>query len=198
MTAAESWRQQQAGGWRTAWSGWTSRPAGSAGRAGGRARGRLGPARPGPGHAAERRAPRSRPALLLSGGGQAGQTELLAGAIRRHLPGQAARHRARAYLRRRPRRLVPQQIGRARADLQYRLAEATRQLAAATAARYTDGTSRLERALGAATGSWGATAGEATRRDRELASGQQALDHVLTLLGNVAVTMEGSSEACRS
>jgi hypothetical protein len=129
---------------------------------------------------AERLAPD--PRFFYQVADQAGQTELLAGAIRRHLPGQAARHRARAYLRRTTAALVPQQIGRARADLQYRLAEATRQLAAATAARYTDGTSRLERALDAATGSWGATAADATQRDRELAGRQQALDHVLTLL----------------
>ena len=33
---------------------------------------------------------------------EAGQTELLAGAIRRHLPGEAGRRRAREYLRRSP------------------------------------------------------------------------------------------------
>ena len=77
----------------------------------------------------------------------AGQTELLAGAIRRHLPGEAGRRRARAYLRREVAELVPRLIGRARADLQYRLAEATRQLVRATAARYAEGTGRLENAL---------------------------------------------------
>jgi len=75
---------------------------------------------------------------------QAGQTELLAGAIRRWLPGEAGRRRARAYPRRETAGLVPQQIGRARADLQYRLAEATRRLVRAIGARYADSTGRLE------------------------------------------------------
>jgi hypothetical protein len=116
----------------------------------------------------------------------AGQTELLAGAIRRHLPGEAGRRRARAYLRRETAALVPQQIGRARADLQYRLAEATRQLVRATEARYTEGTSRLDRALRTATAMWEATADDAARQDRRLADRQQALDHVITLLDEVA------------
>lgn len=119
---------------------------------------------------------------------QAGQTELLAGAIRRHLPGQAGRNRARAYLRRETAALVPQQIGRARADLQYRLAEATRLLVRATAARYTEGTGRLERALHIATGIWAATAGEAAQHDRELAGRQQAIEHVVARMDRVAVT----------
>jgi len=119
---------------------------------------------------------------------QAGQTELLAGAIRRHLPGAAARNRARAYLRRETAAQVPRQIGRARADLQYRLAEATRRLVAATAARYTEGTGRLERALRSATATWEATASEAARHDRELAGREQALDHVLTLLDRAGAT----------
>ena len=94
---------------------------------------------------AERLAPDLRFFYLVAE--NAGQTELLAGAIRRHLPGEAGRRRARAYLRREVAELVPRLIGRARADLQYRLAEATRQLARATAARYAEGTGRLENAL---------------------------------------------------
>ena len=116
---------------------------------------------------------------------QAGQTELLAGAIRRHLPGAAARNRARAYLRRETTALVPQQIGRARADLQYRLAEATRQLVRATEARYTEGTGRLDRALRTATATWRATADDAAQQDEALAERQHALDHVITLLDAV-------------
>jgi Dynamin family len=54
----------------------------------------------------------------------AGQTQLLAGVIRRHLPGEAGRRRARGYLRREAAELVPRLIGRARADLQYGLARA--------------------------------------------------------------------------
>jgi GTP-binding protein EngB required for normal cell division len=113
---------------------------------------------------------------------QAGQTELLAGAIRRWLPGEAGRQRARAYLHRETASLVPQQIGRARADLQYRLAEATRQLARAAADRYTGSTSRLERALRTAATTREATAGDAARLDTELGGRLQRLDQVLAQL----------------
>jgi small GTP-binding protein len=116
----------------------------------------------------------------------AGQTELLAGAVRRHLPGDAGRRRARAYLRREVAELVPRLIGRARADLQYRLAEATRQLARATAARYAEGTGRLENALDSATARWETTAGQTAQRGRELAARQHALDRIGALLDAAA------------
>jgi len=132
---------------------------------------------PGPG---ERLAPDLRFFYLVTE--QAGQTELLAGAIRRRLPGEAGRRRARAHLHREAASLVPQQIGRARADLQYRLAEATRQLTRAVAGRYADSTGRLESALRAAATARAATAGDAARLDSELAARQQALGHVLGLL----------------
>lgn len=115
----------------------------------------------------------------------AGQTELLAGAIRRHLPGAAGRRRAQAYLRRETAELVPRQIGRARADLQYRLAEATHQLARAVAARYAEGTGRLENALRTATTEWETAAGQTARQDRELATRQQALDRIGARLDQV-------------
>lgn len=113
---------------------------------------------------------------------EAGQTELLAGAIRRHLPGEAGRRRARAYLHRETARLVPQQIGRARADLQYRLAEAARRLVRVVEARYAGSTSRLENALLSAATLRQSTAEEAAQRDRELARRQVALDRVFSLL----------------
>ncbi|MBO0770651.1 MAG: dynamin family protein [Actinobacteria bacterium] len=115
-------------------------------------------------------------------GEQAGQTELLAGAIRRALPGEAGRRRARTYLRRETADLVPQQIGRARADLQYRLAESTRRLTRAVGARYDDSTGRLHSALLTASAVRQATAAEAARLDSELAGRQQALAGVLSLL----------------
>ena len=133
---------------------------------------------------AERLAPDLRFFYLVAE--NAGQTELLAGAIRRHLPGEAGRRRARAYLRREVAELVPRLIGRARADLQYRLAEATRQLARATAARYAEGTGRLENALQRATASWETTAGQTAEQDRELAARQQALDRIGALLDAAA------------
>jgi GTP-binding protein EngB required for normal cell division len=117
---------------------------------------------------------------------EAGQTELLAGAIRRHLPGEAGRRRARAYLRRETIELVPRLIGRARADLQYRLAEATRQLVRAVEAQYAEGTGRLEHALHTATAQWETTAGETAQRDRALVGRQQALDRIGALLDTAA------------
>jgi hypothetical protein len=114
----------------------------------------------------------------------AGQTELLAGAIRRHLPGETGRTRAREHVRREAADLVPQQIGRARADLQYRLAEATRRLTRAIDARYREGTGRLEKALADANGLRSATAEEVATRDAELMSRLAAINSVLALLGS--------------
>jgi hypothetical protein len=54
----------------------------------------------------------------------AGSTELLAGSIRRHLPAPLARRRAMAWLSRDVTDLIERHVGRARADLQERLAEA--------------------------------------------------------------------------
>ncbi|HUY48565.1 MAG TPA: dynamin family protein [Streptosporangiaceae bacterium] len=141
---------------------------------------------------AERLAPDLRFFYLVAE--EAGQTELLAGAIRRHLPGEAGRRRARAYLRRETVGLVPQQIGRARADLQYRLAEATRQLVRAVEARYADGTGRLESALRTAAALWEATTGEAAEQDRELVRRQQALGRVVTLLDEVTASTDESGQ----
>ena len=113
---------------------------------------------------------------------QAGQTELLAGAIRRHVPGEAGRKRAREHVRREVFALVPQQIGRARADLQYRLAEATRQLVRSVNERYAAGTGRLESALAEADELRGATAAEVESRELALAHRLAAVDRVLALL----------------
>jgi small GTP-binding protein len=113
----------------------------------------------------------------------AGQTELLAGAIRRRLPGEAGRARAREHLRRETADLVPRQIGRARADLQYRLQEATRRLMRAIDDRYLEGTGRLEKALADADGLRSATAEEVATRNADLARRLAAIDHALGLLG---------------
>src|SRR6266568_1875938 len=148
---------------------------------------------PGPG---ERLAPDIRFFYLVAE--QAGQTELLAGAVRRRLPGEAGRRRARAYLHREAADLVPQQIGRARADLQYRLAEATRQLARAVVARYAESTGRLENALRTAAALRAATTDDEAQRDRELADRQQALDHVLALLAEATAGVTRTSHPERS
>jgi hypothetical protein len=149
---------------------------------------------PGPG---ERLAPDLRFFYLVAD--QAGQTELLAGAVRRWLPGEAGRRRARAYLHREAARLVPQQIGRARADLQYRLAEATRRLIRAVADRYADAVGRLESGLRTAAQARDATDDEAARLDAELAARQRALGEVLTGLDQAiaGAARPGSYEAAR-
>lgn len=117
---------------------------------------------------------------------EAGQTELLAGAIRRRLPGEMGRRRARGYLHRRIADLVPQQVGRARADLQDRLAEATRRLTLAAQRRYADGTGRLASALCTAADLGEATARDAARGDRELADRGEALRRILAMLDAAA------------
>jgi len=124
---------------------------------------------------------------------EAGQTELLAGAIRQRLPGGAGRNRARGHVRREASGLVPQQIGRARADLQYRLAEATRRLVRAVDARYDEATSRLERALADAARLGSATAEEVAARDVELADRLTAIEHVLTLLDSATLRTAGTA-----
>jgi Dynamin family len=75
------------------------------------------------------------------------QAELLAGAVRRRLPGEYGRRLARDRLLAQVSELVSGQIGRARGDLQYRLAEATRQLVADVRRRYAGSTERLTAAL---------------------------------------------------
>jgi GTP-binding protein EngB required for normal cell division len=111
-----------------------------------------------------------------------GQTELLAGAVRRRLPGEFGRRTARDHLRREIPGLVDMQVGRARGDLQYRLAEATRALARVVEQRYADGTSRIRSALAAAAELRDASAAEAAVRERELAGREAAVRHVMGLL----------------
>jgi GTP-binding protein EngB required for normal cell division len=111
-----------------------------------------------------------------------GQTELLAGAVRRRLPGEFGRRTARDHLRHEVPGLVDMQIGRARGDLQYRLAEAARALARVVEQRYADGTSRIRSALRAAAELREASAAEAAERETELAEREAALRHVMGLL----------------
>ncbi len=124
--------------------------------------------------------------FFFSTGEDAGQTELLAGTIRRSLPGGVGRRRAGAYLRRTAADLVGSQVGRARADLQYRLAEATRGLAHVVEQRYADGTERMSAALRTAADLREASGAEAGRKETELAEREGALRRVLGLLDQVA------------
>ena len=115
-----------------------------------------------------------------------GQTELLAGAVRRRLPGEFGRRAAREHLRREAPDLIASQVGRARGDLQYRLAEATRALVRAVEQRYADGTSRIRSALQAAAELREASAVEAGRTESELARREVALRHAVGLLDRAA------------
>ena len=124
--------------------------------------------------------------FFYAAGADVGQTDLLAGAVRRALPGELGRRRVRDYLRREAPRLAETQIGRARGDLQYRLAEATRALARAVEQRYGDGTGRIQSALRAAAELREASAAEAEQMERELAGRESALRHVTDLLDKAA------------
>jgi len=111
-----------------------------------------------------------------------GQTELLAGAVRRRLPGELGRRAARERLRREAPELTERQIGRARGDLQYRLAEATRALVQVVERRYADGTERMRAALRVAAELREASGTEAARMESDLAGREAALHRVLSLL----------------
>jgi GTP-binding protein EngB required for normal cell division len=113
---------------------------------------------------------------------EAGQTELLAGAIRRRLPGELGRRRAREHLRREAPELVRSQVGRARGDLQYRLSEASRALARSVERRYAEATDRMRAALRAADDLRGASAAEAAGKERELSRREAAVRHALAVL----------------
>jgi len=112
----------------------------------------------------------------------AGQTELLAGAVRRRLPGEPGRRAAREHLRREAPGLVAGQIGRARGDLQCRLAEATRALVRVVEQRYADGTGRMQAALRAAGDLRAASDAEAARMESGLAARETAIRHLLSRL----------------
>ena len=110
------------------------------------------------------------------------QAELLAGAVRRRLPGELGRRLAREHVLGEAGDLAERQIGRARADLQYRLAEATRQLVLAVGRRYSGSTDRLARALQTAAVLRDQTAGQAAGGLAELAGREQALRAILARL----------------
>ena len=124
--------------------------------------------------------------FFYAAGQDVGQTELLAGAVRRWLPGEFGRRTAREHLRREAPDLAHSQVGRARGDLQYRLAEATRALVRAVKQRYADGTQRIRSALQAAAELREASAAEAEEKERELAEREVALRHIMGLLGQAA------------
>ncbi|MBO0833191.1 MAG: hypothetical protein J2P29_14595, partial [Actinobacteria bacterium] len=109
-------------------------------------------------------------------GEQVDQIELLAGAIRRRLPGEYGRRLARQRLLAEIGDLVDAQLGRARGDLQYRLAEATRRLLADVQRSYADWAHRLAAAL--------------DRADRIRAESGEQRDLRLAELGDRALALD--------
>jgi len=114
-----------------------------------------------------------------------GQTELLAGAVRRRLPGELGRRRARDHLRREAPELVTAQIGRARGDLQFRLSEATRAMARAVQQRYADSAGRMQAALRAAEELRNDSSAAAAEKEGDLSTRSEALRHILALLDEI-------------
>jgi len=115
-------------------------------------------------------------------GEQVDQSELLAGAVRRRLPGEYGRRLARQRLLAEVPDLVGGQLGRARGDLQYRLAEATRKLLADVRRRYSGSTERLTAALDRAAMIRSQTGEQGRRQLADLAVRDQALRAVLAEL----------------
>jgi small GTP-binding protein len=115
------------------------------------------------------------------------QTELLAGAVRRRLPGEFGRRVARQRLLAEIPELVDGQLGRARGDLQYRLAEATRTLTGDVRRRYSGTAERLTAALERAAGIRAAAGEQGERQLASLRLREAALRDVLTELAPVSV-----------
>jgi len=79
---------------------------------------------------------------------------------------------------------VESQVGRARADLQYRLGEASRALARAVDRRYAEATERMRAALRAAGDLRAASATAAAEAERERSRREAAIRRALTVLGD--------------
>ncbi|HEY7324305.1 MAG TPA: dynamin family protein [Streptosporangiaceae bacterium] len=127
---------------------------------------------------------------------QVDQSELLAGAIRRRLPGDYGRRLARQRLLGEVPDLVGSQLGRARGDLQYRLAEATRRLTADVRHRYAETAGRLTEALDRADRIRADAGEQAGQQLAGLATREQALREVLASLpdgGEDAVSVAANS-----
>ena len=113
---------------------------------------------------------------------QVDQAELLAGFIRRRLPGGYGRRLARDRILAQVPDLVGSQLGRARGDLQYRLAEATRRLLAEMRSRYADTTDRLSAALEHAARIRAAAGDHSEQQLADLAARERALRTLLDQL----------------
>lgn len=123
---------------------------------------------------------------LLSEG--VGWSELVTDSVRRHLPGAAARRRAVAEVVAEADRLTRQQVGRVRADFQYRLQESGRALGRAIRARYEASTATISAALSGAASSHDETVEQTARLGTVLAERETALRGLLDDLAAMADT----------
>lgn len=121
---------------------------------------------------------------------QVDQAELLAGAVRRRVPGEYGRRLAREWLLGQVTGLAGSQVGRARGDLQYQLAEASRRLLADLRRWYAGSVERLAAALDGAA-AIRAAAGEAG--DRQLDELGRRESALRALLGQLAASATGAS-----
>lgn len=104
-----------------------------------------------------------------------GWNDLVTDTIRRHLRGSAARRRAEAHLVAEAGRLTRQQVGRVRADFQYRLQEGGRALARALTDRYGASTAAIRTALEDAASVHGQSAAASDRLRAVLTDRESAL-----------------------
>ena len=113
----------------------------------------------------------------------AGQTELLAGAVRRRLPGQLGQRRSRQHLLDEATGLAPKLTGRARSDLQYRLEESGRRMTRAVDQRHADSIGRLVRVVDSAVADSGRADADEQAHRRQLADREYKLRRLLARLG---------------
>jgi small GTP-binding protein len=121
------------------------------------------------------------------------QAELLAGVVRRRIPGEYGRRLARQRLLAQVTELTGSLIGRARADLQYRLAESTRQLISDLRRRYAGSTQRLAAALDRANAIRLDAGQESELQLAQLAEREQVLRRLLSRLDSGTATTEATS-----
>jgi len=122
-----------------------------------------------------------------------GQTELLAGAVRRRLPGQLGRRRASQHLLAEAADLAPKLTGRARSDLQYRLEESSRRMTRAVDQRYADSIGRLVHVVESAAADSGRADADEQAHRRQLADRADKLHRLLTRLSDPAEASAGRS-----
>jgi len=120
-----------------------------------------------------------------------GQTELLAGAVRRRLPGQLGQRRSRQHLLEQASDLAPKLTGRARSDLQYRLEESGRRMTHAVDQRHADSIGRLVRVVDSAVADSGRADADEQAHRRQLADREDKLHRLLTRLGDPAAAAAG-------